>query len=68
MTMKQVLQAHNAGGVLTSSSTSLKLLEMSLDMSDPWAVELLDAMSQFHVGRKRLEAMVDRPNAEHGIE
>lgn len=68
LTLKQVLQAHNAGAVLTNASTSMKLLKMSLDMSDPWTVELVEAVEQFHVGRKRLEAIIDHLNIEHGIE
>lgn len=68
LTVKQVLQAHNDGAVLTNASTSLKLLKMSLDMSDPWAVELVEAVEQFHVGRRRLEAIIEHLNVEYGIE
>lgn len=68
MTMKQVLQAHNAGAVLTNSTISLKLLRAGLDMSDPRAIDLLDALEQFHAGQKRLDTMINRLNAEHGIE
>ena len=68
LTLKQVLQAHNAGAVLTDASTSMEFLKTSLDMADPWAVELLEAVEQFHVGRKRLEAIIDHLNIEHGIE
>ena len=68
LTMKQVLQAHNAGAVLTNATTSLELLKMSLDMSDPWAVELVEAVEQFHVGRCRLEAIIEHLNIEHNVE
>lgn len=68
LTVKQVLEAHNAGAVLTNASTSMKLLKMSLDMSDPWAVELVEAVEQFHVARRRLEAIIEHLNIEHDIE